>query len=207
MEILTYLTGVLLLVTPTSFLLRGHYKVVPFRRVIERPSLRARACDPVLALNLARSWLGTELLGMSWDMIRLPFAIPALVLGLGLVLQQCFYRDAGIALPAPVAWVAGVALGILPLCSAAGALVIGFAAAIAFRSIAVFHIAGGICLLAGGLLMNAPLRPVCLATIVFVAPVLLSALRQRTLGLRVVVRPMPHARVTSHMRDVPFRHG
>lgn len=204
MEIVLYLIGTTLLVVPSSFLVRGRHKLVTLSHALESGSYLPHILTPVNVIDFFRAWLGAILVCHEGRGGFLPFFLVGLILTVGTVLQQCFVRDrdSDDALPAPMAYLAGLALGALPLFTVLITLVGSVTVALALRYACAFHLTGATCILAHAILIPSDRFRAALLAVLFSLPVIIALLCGRALELRVKEWGKGRSVFYSPMRDV-----
>jgi len=189
---LLYLSGVLLLTLPSGPLIRRYLKTLTLSDVADRPGARLGWVHPLNAFDLVRGYAGATLINAAFAAIHPtgPQQLPARLVLLiattaGLLVQHGLHRTKDETMHAPLAYLAGLALAILPLKVALFALPIGILSGIGLRHLSWGFIMTAIAVGSFGFLFRQSLLTLATACFLLMLPIVLSRLVHRPLVVAV----------------------
>lgn len=189
---LLYAGGILLLTLPSGPLIRKYFKTLTLSKLSEVPGGRLGLIHPLKALDMARAFAGATLINAAFAAIHPtgPQQLPARLVLLiattaGLLVQHGLHRTKDETMHAPLAYLAGLALAILPLKVALFALPIGILSGIGLRHLSWGFIMTAIAVGSFGFLFRQSLLTLATACFLLMLPIVLSRLVHRPLVVAV----------------------
>ena len=189
---LLYASGALLLALPSTPLIRRYFKTLSLSEILQLHGVSFGWLHPLKAMDLLRAYAGATLLNAAFAAIdpsgpqQWPARLVLLIaMTAGLLIQHDLHRTKDDTLHAPVAYLAGLALAILPLKVALFALPIGILAAIGLRHLSWGFLMTAVAAGGFGLLFKQNYQTLATACFLLTLPLLLSHLLHRSLVLAV----------------------
>jgi len=189
---LLYASGVLLLALPSGPVIRRYFKTLSLSELSQIPGGRIGWLHPLKAMDLARAYGGATLINAAFAAIHPsgPQQLPARLVLLiattaGLLIQHGLHRTKDETMHAPIAYLAGLALAILPLKVALFALPVGILSGIGLRHISWGFIMTAIAAGGFGLLFKQNYLTLATACFLLTLPIVLSRLMHRSLVIAV----------------------
>ncbi|RRJ94626.1 hypothetical protein Ga0100231_010015 [Opitutaceae bacterium TAV4] len=205
MKILFYMTATALLWVPALWLFPKKHRLVRLSHVLDNDMPWWRLFERSLVINLVRAWLGMTVCFSDPKMDASEFAWMSMIPAIGVLMQLWRgWTPTNQVRPAPVAYLTGITLAMMPLACALGAVTLAITLAMSFRRIRVFFLVGAIAVPVIGHLFGAPVLESLLTGALYFLPLLVTASRSRPPGLCLPMKYIQHSRLTSPTRDVPI---
>lgn len=205
MNIVFYVIAAALLWVPVVWLFPRKHRLVRLSHVLDNGVSWRRWFRRYLVINLARAWLGAAVCFSTPTMEAPHFAWMAVIPAIGVCLQLWRgWHPANSIRPAPMAYLIGVTLALMPVICSLIVVVLAITLALCFRSIRLFFLVGAIAAPIVGYLLGAHELKVWLTSSLYLLPWLFTASRSSPLGLCLPIRNLPKGHVSSPMRKVPL---
>ncbi|RRJ95570.1 hypothetical protein Ga0100231_016050 [Opitutaceae bacterium TAV4] len=180
--------------------------MVRLSHILENKTRWWRLLNRATFINLARGWLGAAVCFTGDNLTRDEFAFMALIPAIGVFCQLWGRSDenSDTTLLAPVAYLMGITLGIMPPVCAVAAVVLAMATAVCFGNTSLFYLAGIVVIPPLGYLFQARTLGSALMVLLYALPVLTSTMLGRPLGLCLTRKNRLLSASTSQTREVPM---
>lgn len=199
MNPLTYILATILLWVPTLWLFPVKYRLVKFSYVMDHHDMWKRLLARYLLLDLVRTWVGMKACFSNPELETTEFLLMGIIPMIGVLIQLWHGDNSKEHLnPAPIAYLAGITLAMLPPICALGTITLAGICTLCLRSIRLYFLVGAILAPPAGYLLGASTFECLLTGILYFLPLLIS----RTPGLCLPMKFIHANRLTSQTREV-----
>lgn len=206
LRILLWLLAAALLWVPSGWLLPKKHRLIRISYVFEKNGRWWRLVNRASFFNLVRGWLGTVACFAGDNLPKNAFIALSMIPIIGICCQLWRGRDEDndSLLLAPVCYLMGITLGIMPPVCALGVIVLAMATAGVSGSMATFYVAGAIMTPPLGYFFGVRILDCALIAFLYGLPWLISIILGRPLGLCLLRKNRLVSKMSSQVREVPM---